>query len=60
MGGPEHPLSDLGLVTYRGYWRAVLFSYLRKKKPTSDFSLKGKEQHNIAATTNSHNFSEWN
>uniref|UniRef100_A0A0N4UZB0 Histone acetyltransferase n=1 Tax=Enterobius vermicularis TaxID=51028 RepID=A0A0N4UZB0_ENTVE len=48
VGGPEHPLSDLGLVTYRGYWRAVLFSYLRKKKPTSDFSLKGKEQHNIA------------
>ncbi|CAJ0948779.1 unnamed protein product, partial [Mesorhabditis belari] len=29
IGGPEHPLSDLGLKTYIGYWRASILAYLR-------------------------------
>jgi hypothetical protein len=39
IGSPEHPLSDLGLVAYRSYWRAVLFSALRQRRDSG-----GKQQ----------------
>lgn len=31
-GSPEKPLSDMGLVTYRGYWRLVLAKQLLDQK----------------------------
>lgn len=40
IGSPEHPLSDLGLLTYRNYWRAVLFSALRKRRGSQIVSIK--------------------
>eukprot|EP00177_Eucheuma_denticulatum_P002916 GFKZ01005241.1.p1 GENE.GFKZ01005241.1~~GFKZ01005241.1.p1 ORF type:complete len:892 (-),score=115.44 GFKZ01005241.1:1475-3967(-) len=34
-GGPEHPLSDLGQVSYRTFWQFVIITYLRSKNGVS-------------------------
>ncbi|CAG0880333.1 unnamed protein product [Darwinula stevensoni] len=42
IGSPEKPLSDLGLISYRNYWRDAVLSYLCNFDGTSEISIKGE------------------
>lgn len=38
IGHPEHPLSDAGLLAYRGFWRSSILCYLRKISQTANIN----------------------
>lgn len=41
VGSPERPLSDLGLISYRSYWKEVLLRYLNMFQG-KEVSIKGQ------------------
>lgn len=43
-GSPEKPLSDMGLVSYRNYWRLIMCYELRNHKPGDKFCIQTLSQ----------------
>merc|ERR1719220_138167 len=38
LGSPERPLSDLGLISYRSYWKDIIINYVLSLTQENKFS----------------------
>ena len=63
VGTPERPLSDLGVVSYRGYWTRVLLTIIKERegsisvKELSDLTMFKTDD--IISTLNHHNLIQY-
>ena len=49
VGSPERPLSDLGLISYRSYWKDVILTYLLRHSKLTTISVRGERANLIIA-----------
>ena len=40
FGSPERPLSDLGLISYRSYWKDIIINYVLSLTQENKFSVR--------------------
>lgn len=50
-GSPEKPLSDMGLVSYRNYWRLIMCRYLMERCPDDKRDQRGLSVKQISDDT---------
>lgn len=50
VGSPERPLSDLGLISYRSYWKEVLLRYMYNFQG-KEISIKGETEDTLTPET---------
>lgn len=50
-GSPEKPLSDMGLVSYRNYWRLILCRYFMQTMDHDDYKREGLSIRRISDDT---------
>lgn len=50
-GSPEKPLSDMGLVSYRNYWRLIMCRYLMERCPDDKRDKRGLSVKQISDDT---------
>ncbi|ROW08529.1 hypothetical protein VMCG_03043 [Cytospora schulzeri] len=50
-GSPEKPLSDMGLVSYRNYWRLIMCRYLMERCPDDKHDKRGLSVKQISDDT---------
>ena len=50
IGSPERPLSDLGLISYRNYWKTKLLNYMTEHINEPEISIKDISQETAILT----------
>ena len=53
VGSPERPLSDLGLISYRSYWKDVILTYLLRHSKLTTISVRGERTNLLLCACNS-------
>ena len=50
-GSPEKPLSELGKISYKSYWKCTLLCYLHKHRDYPTITIKSKSRYLLQIAT---------